>query len=57
MKRAVYLAYLLIVMLALPVAVYAEGEAYNPPDVIGYLMFALALILPTAAYFWMRSKP
>ena len=47
--------YLLVLMFALPLVAFAEGEAYNPPGSIGAFMFFLALILPILTGIWVRN--
>lgn len=56
MNRTILLTYVMLIALAIPATVFAEGEAFNPPNWVGGGMFALALILPAAAYAWMRSR-
>lgn len=56
MNRTVFSLYFALVMIAMPVVAYAEGESFNPPGWAGATMFALALILPLATYVWMRSR-
>ena len=47
--------YVLILMFALPLVAFAEGEAYNPPGAIGAALFFIALILPIMTGIWIRN--
>ncbi len=47
--------YVLVLMFALPLVAFAEGEAYNPPGAVGALLFFVALILPIMTGIWIRN--
>ena len=47
--------YVLLLMFALPIAAFAEGEAYNPPGSVGAFLFFVALLLPIATGIWVRN--
>lgn len=53
--KKLYAFYVLILMFALPLAAFAEGEAYNPPGSVGAFLFFVALILPILTGLWVRN--
>lgn len=36
--------------------VLAEATSYNPPDIVGWIMVVLSLVLPAAAYYWQKNQ-
>ncbi len=56
MNQKIFSLYAIIVMLALPVTAFAEGESFNPPNWVGAGMFFLALVLPLVVSVWVRSR-
>ncbi|MCB0033928.1 MAG: copper resistance protein CopC [Anaerolineales bacterium] len=34
----------------------AEAASFNPPDILGWIMVILALVLPAAVYYWQKNQ-
>lgn len=56
MLQKISTTWFLFLLFMLPTVVFAEGEAFNPPDWVGRGMFLIALILPIVVGVWVRNR-